>query len=598
MGKGQLKTPFRIAFFLLFLVLGFWMMNAYFAPPDFTAYYSHIHTLLTDRDLDFWNEYEQFGYEKHMLYITQAGYISNDWPLGTGLVWSLFYKLGDVIAWITGAAKDGFSLPYKALVLVGILFYVGCGLYASFVFLEKRFAPGTAFLSVLVCFFGTPLLFYTYYGGLMSHATGFFFVTCFLILWAGTIKERDIIHWILLGLLWGIIASIRPQHLVCMIVLPAEFLIKIRDRAFPRETKALKEFLVGSLLLVPSFLFTFLPQMILWRKIYGSTFQFPKLEEMHWFNPALYETFFSDYHGILPWTPLVLLGALGLYFVWKKDRIMGMGFALCLVAQIYIDSANEVWWAGGSFGNRRLTEYSFILMLGLCGLIAEKKRRYWIIPALLFAGWSFLLVVAERLQILTLEHYVAWDSAFFKNLGQVLATPGNWPGALFGNFAGLSLFGRCLAGFFLGVLLFCVWYVFENRLMHEKTPLLILLFILAAYALLNCVVVVSSHRTLPFPWEKGNLLYRSNRFLWNNYYEYGYYLLRKDRAREALEAYEKARSLIPERPQPCRYIGSIYEAWGNYEKAEEYYQEALKLDPNYERAKILLEDLQKRRKRF
>jgi len=595
MGKSQLKIPLRIALFLLFLALGFWMANAYFAPPDFAANYSHIHTLLTDRDLDFGNEYQHFGYEKHLFYVTKAGYLSNDWSIGTGLVWSVFFTIGDIIAWITGAAIDGFSVPYQACLLLGILFYVGCGLYVSYVFLEKRHGSGTAFVSVLLCFFGSPLLFYTYYGGFMTHATGFFAVSCFLILWASTIKERKIIHWVLLGFVWGIITSIRPQHLMCVLVVPVELLIKMRGKEYRENTKGWKDFLKGCSLLIPCFLFTFLPQLLFWGKIYGSPFRFPKLEEMHWLRPALFETLFSDYHGLLPWTPIVILGALGLGFVWKKDRIVGTGFALCLLAQIYINSANEVWWAGGSFSNRRMTEYSFILMTGFCGLIEEKKRRYWILPGILFAGWSFLLVVAERSGILTLEHYVPWDGMFYHNMVKVLVAPRDWPGALFGNFAGISLSVRWLAMMFLAALLVSVWYLFEKRLIYTKVPRVIFLFIIAFYMILNCVVLVSSLRTTPFPWDKAKSLYRNNRFLWNNYYEYGYYLLRKHRDQEALIAYQKARSLLPERPQPCRYIGSIYEAWGDIEKAEQYYQEALRIDPNYDRVKILLEDLQKRK---
>ncbi|HPB33117.1 MAG TPA: hypothetical protein PLB62_16830, partial [Candidatus Sumerlaeota bacterium] len=109
-------------FMLLILTLsGGWMMNVYLSPPDFAAYYSHAHTIFHDIDLDFRNEYEHFGFEKHMFYVTPAGHLSNDWPMGTGMVWSPFFLCGLALE-KAGGGKGGLSSSCFAAVAVGILF--------------------------------------------------------------------------------------------------------------------------------------------------------------------------------------------------------------------------------------------------------------------------------------------------------------------------------------------------------------------------------------------------------------------------------------------------------------------------------------------
>ncbi|MBN1902645.1 tetratricopeptide repeat protein, partial [Candidatus Sumerlaeota bacterium] len=427
-------------------------------------------------------------------------------------------------------------------------------------------------------------------------ATGFCIVTLFFILWANTITERKTLDWILLGFLAGLMIMTRPQHIASLIAFPIELAFKIKKSSF--KGAEWKNEVKGWLVFFFALIFAFIPQIIFWKKIYGHAFSFPKLEEMHWFNPSIAETLFSDYHGIFPWTPLVLLGFMGLLFVWQKEKILASGLLAALAIQIYINSANEVWWAGGSFGNRRITEYAFPIMVGLAGLFDEKRRRFWIIPAVLFSAWSFFLVVAERAGDLTLANYVPWNAQFFQTLIPIIAAPWKWFGYVYGNFAGAPAFYRIIAVLFLGILFTITGMLFEKNKIFTRKRFAVISVLLVFITLSNFLVLVSAKRTAPLKQELSENFYKENRFLWNNYYEYGFYLMRKRRYKEALEVYLKAKNLLPERPQPYRYIGSIYESFGEWDKAEKYYRDALQLDPNYTRVKILLEELEFKRRQY
>ena len=565
-------------------------MNVYLAPPDFAAYYSYPRSVFKDLDLDLLNEYEHFEFQRHMLYLTSEGYVSNDWPMGTGVLWSPFFLMGEAAARVTGADADGYSSPYLVMTAAGILFFVGCGLLAAFSFIEKIYDSKLAFITVLLGFIGTPLLFYTFYGGMMSHATGFFVVTLFFITWASTLKERRIVHWILLGLLAGLMTSVRPQHLASLVVFPVEIIFKMKDGAFKGNSRYKKDYLRGVLFSGAAFIIAMGPQLMFWSRIYGSPFHLPKLEEMHWFRPALWETLFSDYHGLLLWTPLVLPGSFGLLFLGKKRPVLAWGLGACLVIQLYINSANEVWWAGGSFSNRRFTEYGFIFMIGLAALLRERRFRIWIIPAVLFALWPLLLVMAERSGKLTLAHYVPWNNQFFGMLPSVISF--DTLKSMTGNFGGTGILGRILAVLFTGSLLFLAWLFFVKRNDYARHKQRFVMVFVILSMIMNVIVMHASFRTDPVPEEWRDNIYRENRFLWENYYEYGFYLLVKGRLDDAKSAYLKARELLPHRPQPARYIGAIYEEQENFEAAEKFYREALTLAPDYESAKRALEMLQ------
>ncbi|HPB30912.1 MAG TPA: tetratricopeptide repeat protein, partial [Candidatus Sumerlaeota bacterium] len=270
------------------------------------------------------------------------------------------------------------------------------------------------------------------------------------------------------------------------------------------------------------------------------------------------------------------------------------GFITVLLLQIYVNSANEIWWGGGSFSNRRLAEYSFIFMAGLATLFKDERRfRVWIVPAAVMALWTLLLVIAERCGNLTLAHYVPWKADFLKNVFGSLAGP--WPASLSGDFGGVDISGRICATVCLGLLFAGLLIITARKSIIHDCSIQAAGGLLIAVTLVVLITAAAALRTRPLSPDEAEGYYRENRFLWGNYYEYGYYLVNKGRLPEALKAYENAVNLLPERPQPYRYIGTIYEASGDWDRAEHYYREALKISPDYTQARMLLEGLALRR---
>ena len=258
--------------------------------------------------------------------------------------------------------------------------------------------------------------------------------------------------------------------------------------------------------------------------------------------------------------------------------------------------ANEVWWAGGSFGNRRFVDYSAVFVLAFAACCQRWKRSvvFWALTATAVA-WNLLLICAERTHILTLDHHVAWDWTFLRQVLALPAHPIAVVEALRGDFAGAAWFWR-IALSALVVAGACA----VSRVRRVKPWLAVaLLFVVGANL---CVAVgvsrtprldPNSPRALSFEKalanpEYGETLSRQNRLLWNNFYEAGFYYFSKGDLARARVFYEKARDLLPRHPSAYFYIGYIALRNGELDTAKANLEKARQLRPGHALARRAL----------
>ena len=86
---------------------------------DEIQYFAFLRSLWFDHDLSFENEYRYFydrgiarsdGFHETFLELrTATGHRINFGTIGCAILWSPFYAVGDLVARITGAPRDGFS---------------------------------------------------------------------------------------------------------------------------------------------------------------------------------------------------------------------------------------------------------------------------------------------------------------------------------------------------------------------------------------------------------------------------------------------------------------------------------------------------------
>lgn len=544
---------------LLFLVAA----DPFLAPPDCAMYWAWGASLLHDGDLSFHNQFEALGVVPWYRYLTDAGRLANDWPMGSGIALVPAMALGPLAAqawvWAIVAAALRFALPTLA---------------------EDPRGRALALGGVVA---GTPLLFYLACGPFFSHAVAFAVVTAFLVLWRATLAERTAAQSLLLGVLLGVAALVRPQLALLGLVFLAEG---------PRGWRALATTRAGAVLALGIALGA-APAPIAHSVLYGSPIALPKSEEMLWLRPALGKVLFSDYHGILPWTPLYALGAAGLAALARRERAAALGLGLVLATQLYVNAANYVWWAGGSFGNRRMLDVAIVVAVGVGALWSgSESRRARVALAIAVAAcslWTLLLLLAERRGALPLDRYVPFDGKLLRSL---FTAPGDAIAALARPLreaiAADAFATRATCALALGGAIAWLFRPREESMPARRSAVAAS----AIAALVTAAVAVAALRTPrvtdPVALESAG---KASGILWDAYTEIAYYHNRRRDFGAALGACDRAIALRPGHPTPYWYAAAARHALGERAEARALAERVLELDPQHIGAARMVEAL-------
>ena len=124
------------------------------------------------------------------------------------------------------------------------------------------------------------------------------------------------------------------------------------------------------------FLVSLLPTFITRQIIYGSPFAtgYPGIGTWHWTSPALLQVLFSSDHGMWSWTPILFLAVVGLFFLYKRNALLGAGSILTFLAYYYFIASYPDWDGLSSYGNRFFISLTPIFILGLAALLEAFSR--------------------------------------------------------------------------------------------------------------------------------------------------------------------------------------------------------------------------------
>ena len=366
---------------------------------DFPQYYCYLRSLAFDRDLDFANEWAQWGYHEEA--VTPTGLRRIQGSIGPALFWSPFYAMAHGYVRVDSALgsgrwpADGYALPYMRATLAGTLV---AAVLASFLLgsvIAARFDPVVAGLAVTSAVATSTVLHYVFVQPGMAH--GLTYALAAVGVWAADRVDRSpsLRTWALAGLVVGLLALVRPQAAAFgLLFVPLVLRDLWRRRLRPTWLLA-----AGAAAFAG-----FLPQMAAWKVIYGHWFtQSSELEAWaqqagvkqqvlfrmsSWFDPRslhLWDTLFAGDRGLFSWTPFMLIGVVGLVFAGSRFGSLALGGLLVFAATAWFNGSVATYRAGDSFGARRFdlivpfVALSFAVILGAC------RRRPLAVPALVLA---------------------------------------------------------------------------------------------------------------------------------------------------------------------------------------------------------------------
>jgi hypothetical protein len=130
-------------------------------------------------------------------------------------------------------------------------------------------------------------------------------------------------------------------------------------------------------------------------------------------SPNFFNTLLDPAHGAFLWSPVLVIGLAGLFWLARQDRLLAALLGLGFLAQTYINgSFGTTWHLSGAFGFRRLIECTPIFVLGLAVLLDWLRLRVGYGPLVALA----LLLVYWNVGLIAQWAFVRVDAGFRKGL--------------------------------------------------------------------------------------------------------------------------------------------------------------------------------------
>ena len=306
-----------------------------------------------------------------------AGQLVTKYTGGLALLWTPFFFLGHWAAGTLDYPQDGFSAPYQVAIAFGGLLFALLGLGLLRRVLLRFFSDVVTTLVLVLLVLGSNYFQYAVFDAAMAH--NYLFTSYALLLWL-TIRwhERPGRGTALaIGLTLGLLVLIRPSEAVAVVI---PLLWGVGSVAAGRAKLArLRQRWADVLLLALGGVLGVLPQALYWHWATGH-FLFYSYGDQHFsfLKPHIWEVLFSFRKGWLLYSPLLLLPLAGLAVLWRQQRALAVPVLAFVVLNLWVVSAWDIWWYGGSIGQRALVQSYAVLALpwgtAVAWLLAPGRR--------------------------------------------------------------------------------------------------------------------------------------------------------------------------------------------------------------------------------
>ncbi len=238
--------------------------------------------------------------------------------------------------------------------------------------LIRYFNKTVSIMTIAAVAGASNMLFYGSLDVVNSHALSFFTSTVFLSLLYSKQKQ-----WFTIGAALGFLGLMRTQDILyCALLIP--FLTK-----------------KNILSIIAGFLLVFSPQLLAWQRTSGKFWVNPYLlhEGFDFTRPHIFETLFGLQNGLFLWTPIALLGTIGL--IIKKRLLLLSVFLL----ELFVVASWSTWWQGASYSGRMFVSVLPVLSFGIASIFSMLSR-------LKFTKSYFLLAIIIPLSVVNILNII------------------------------------------------------------------------------------------------------------------------------------------------------------------------------------------------
>jgi hypothetical protein len=291
---------------------------------------------------------------------------------GMSLFYLPFFFMGHAWAAMSGAPMDGFSEPYQYSLVFGGLIYTFLGLLLLRKILLRYFSPRIAAITILIVVFATNYSHHLSYKNLET-VNVLFLLMCWLI-WS-TIRwheEYKFTQLAQIGAAITLMALVKPSEVLAVLI-PllwsvhsiATFKEKMR-MLWGKRRHLLTAF--GICLIIAS------PQIAYWYiktgHFFYDSYKNPGVG-LDIFSPHIWQVLFSYRKGWMIYTPVMVLGLIGLVQLFRNNKIMGWSFGIYFLISFYIICSWTEWWYGAAYSCRPVITAYPILAIAIATLLSR-----------------------------------------------------------------------------------------------------------------------------------------------------------------------------------------------------------------------------------
>ena len=307
---------------------------------------------------------------------------------GMALQYLPAFMIGHLSAKLSEYPADGYSLPYQLSLHSYSFFIALLGLYLWLLFLRRYFSDQvTAVTLVFICL-GSNYLTYSGITNAMSHNYLLFNYAALLLLSDNFYKNPKWRYALAIGLVTGTMALTRPTELAAVLIpIFWRFSWAQKSEHFTfLKTNLLTIITAGIICGSIGFI-----QLCYWKYVSGSWIQYSYDDQgFSFLSPHILEGLFHINNGWLTYSPMMVFSLIGFYFLFKSKLAFRTIIIVYALLFIYIAFSWDVWWYGGSVGQRTMVQLTPILSIAFASFIDKLIPKPSYKVAMLVVGSLFI----------------------------------------------------------------------------------------------------------------------------------------------------------------------------------------------------------------
>jgi hypothetical protein len=355
-------------------------------------------------------------------YLHESGNYVMKYSSGLAVQYLPAFFIAHLVAHFSSYEADGFSFPYQVMISFWSMFIALLGLY----FLRKSlliyFKDSAVGITILLVVIGTNYLNYSAIDGAMTH--NYLFTIYGILIWLSHsfYAVPNLKKALSIGILVGLAALTRPTEIISLLIPLLWGIESINDlkTRFQFIRKNISFYFLAAIATI----FVGSIQLVYWKYVTGEWIVYSYQEQgFSWLNPHFIDGFFSFRKGWLIYTPIMLFSLGGFIFLYLKNKKLFLPLSIFSGIFIYITFAWDIWWYGGSLGQRAMVQSYAVLAFPLCAYVTWMLDTKMIIRGLsiffmlLFSYYNLWLThQAHGGGLLNPDHMT--KAYFFKILGK------------------------------------------------------------------------------------------------------------------------------------------------------------------------------------